>query len=89
MSKARPTGPIFALSPLQPVVDRLALAWGVQSFRIPVAQSMEDLIDGGERVLLQQGLIRPGQTLVILGGNAPEHGATSFVKFHVVRAPGA
>jgi pyruvate kinase len=89
VSKARPTGPIFALSPLQPVVDRLAMAWGVQSFRIPIAQSMEDLIDGGERVLLQQGLIRPGQTLVILGGNAPEHGATSFVKFHVVRAPGA
>ncbi|HMV66489.1 MAG TPA: pyruvate kinase [Myxococcota bacterium] len=87
VSKARPLGPIFALSPLQPVVDRLALAWGVLPYLIPVAKSMEDLIDAGERILLQEGVVRPGQTLVVLGGNAPEHGATSFVKFHVVRQP--
>ena len=84
VSKARPAGPIFAMSRNQPVVDRLALAWGVQSFKVPSQHSIEELIAAGERILLSYGLVRRGELIVVLGGNSPQRGSTSFVKFHTV-----
>lgn len=84
MSRLRPRGPIYAFSPRQTVVDRLALAWGVSPFRIPVVHTMEELIEAGERILLEHGLVHLGDELVVLGGNGPVQGSTCFVKFHTV-----
>jgi pyruvate kinase len=84
VSRARPSAPIFAMSPNQPVVDRLALAWGVESFLIPVVHTIEDMIAVGEKILLEQGRVTPGQQLIVLGGASPRQGATSFLKFHTV-----
>jgi pyruvate kinase len=75
------------MSPQQKVVDRLSLAWGVRAMKIPMVHTFEELIATGERVLLEGGLIRPGETVVVLGGNSPSAGSTSFVKFHVVSGP--
>jgi pyruvate kinase len=87
LSRARLRGPVFAMSPQQKVVDRLSLAWGVRAMKIPMVHTFEELIATGERVLLEGGLIRPGETVVVLGGNSPSAGSTSFVKFHVVSGP--
>ncbi len=84
LSRLRPRAPIYAMSPNPPVVDQLALVWGVQSFRIPMVQTFEQLIAEGERVLRMEGVVAPGDELVVVGGNGPHKGSTNFVKFHVV-----
>ena len=80
VSKGRPRGPLFALTPEQRVVDRLALAWGVQPLRIAPVQSVDDLILAGEHALLASGLVQPGEELVVLAGKAPTKQATYLLK---------
>ena len=79
-SKFRPSGPIFALAPTQTICDRLALAWGITPFLVPSVQSTDELIEYGEKMLLEQGLIEPGQRVVVLAGSAPMKGATNLLK---------
>ncbi len=83
----RPRGPIFAMSPNPRVVNALSLVWGVTSLPLPEGvDSVESMIDAGERTLLSEGLVHPGEEIVILGGNGPVEGSTNFVKFHVIGA---
>ncbi len=83
-SKARPRGPIFALTPNPQVADRLALVWGVTPIVAPNVEGTDELIAVGERVLLQRGDVTAGVELVILAGSAPREGATNLLKIHVV-----
>lgn len=82
-SKFRPRGPIFALTPAHAVCDRLALAWGVTPMRVPVVQSTDELIELGEKVLLDAGLIEPGQEIVVLAGTSPMKGTTNTMRITV------
>ncbi len=82
--KSRPPGPLFALSPSQTVIDRLALAWGVVPVKVPEIQGTDDLIAAGERVLLERGLVSRGQEVVVLAGNSPLRGATNMMKVEIV-----
>ena len=83
-SKTRPTGPIFALTPHQPVCDRLALAWGVTPVLVPEIRGADELIAAGERALLAAGLLKRGQEVVVLAGILPIRGATNMMKVEVV-----
>jgi len=82
-SKFRPRGPIFALTPAHAVCDRLALAWGVTPMRVPVVQSTDELIELGEQILLDAGLIEPGQEIVVLAGSSPMKGTTNTMRITV------
>jgi pyruvate kinase len=84
MAKLRPKGPIFAASPNHEVVDALALVWGVTPFHVASVNTIEELIEAGQKELLDRGLVRVGERLVVLGGNGPVQGSTCFVKFHLV-----
>ena len=83
VSRLRPRGPIFAMSPNAQVVDRLAMVWGVQPFKLPSVQTIEEMLTSGERILQERGLVQPGDELVMLGGNSPRHEQAAFVKFHI------
>jgi pyruvate kinase len=87
LSRVRPRAPIYAFSPNPPVVDRLALAWGVESFLMPLVHTIDEMVAVGERTLLERGLVQAGDALLILGGNSPRQGTTCFLKFHVVGQP--
>ena len=84
VSRARPLGPIFALTPKQEVVDRLSLVWGVTPLLVPPVQSTDDLIAVGEQTLLDRGLLRKGEEIVLLAGNTPWRGATNLLKVYRV-----
>lgn len=86
LSRLRPRAPIYVMSPNPPVVDQLSLVWGVQPFAIPMVQTFEALIQEGEAVLRDAGIVEPGDELVVVGGNGPHAGSTNFVKFHIVGA---
>ena len=58
--------------------------WGVVPFRMPMLDSIEAMTAHGEARLLAEGLVAPGDEIIVLGGNGPIEGTTCFVKFHVV-----
>lgn len=84
VSRVRSKAPIFAMSPNPTVVDRLAMVWGVQPFLLPRVQTIEEMTDTGERILLERGLVSEGDEIVVVGGNSPRAEQAAFLKFHVV-----
>jgi pyruvate kinase len=83
-SKSRPPGPIFALTPNETTYDRLALAWGVTPVRAPAVANTDELINIGEGILLDRGLVEKGQEVVVLAGHTPMKGATNTMKIYAV-----
>ncbi|MCB9745928.1 MAG: pyruvate kinase [Alphaproteobacteria bacterium] len=81
-SKCRPRGNIFALTFSSRVCDRLSLVWGVRPVQVPVVKSTDELIDLGERVLIDRGWIEPGEEVVVLAGSTPMKGATNLLKVY-------
>jgi pyruvate kinase len=84
VSKSRPPGPIFALTPNQTTFDRLALVWGITPVLAPNVASTDELIAIGEDILLEQGLVQRGSEVVVLAGNTPMKGATNTLKVYTV-----
>lgn len=83
-SKYRPRAPIFALTPSHQVCDRLALAWGVQPVKVAAVANTDELIALGEQILLEKGLLEPGQEVVVLAGTSPMKGTTNTMRIYAV-----
>jgi len=83
-SKTRPPQPIFAISPNSAIVDMLRIAWGVYAIKVPQIQSTAELIAETEKALMQHGLLKAGDEVVILGGNAPLRGASNLMKIEII-----
>jgi len=83
ISKHRPPVPIFAFTPHAEVCRRLSLYWGVfprLSFFVEEADQMIEQVDA---LLLQEGLVRPGDRLVFLAGTpSTQQGTTNLLKLH-------
>ncbi|MCB9742988.1 MAG: pyruvate kinase [Alphaproteobacteria bacterium] len=81
-SKCRPRGSVFALTFSSRVCDRLSLVWGVTPVKVPAVKSTDELIELGERVLIEQGRLEPGEEVVVLAGSTPMKGATNLLKVY-------
>ena len=68
MSKARPRVPILAFTPVDETYRRLGLAWGVKPYRVPWADTVEDMLVRVETALKVSGAIQPGQQVVLVTG---------------------
>jgi len=68
MSKARPCVPVLAFTPVEGTYRRMALAWGVTPYRVPWADTMEEMIRHVETALRDSGLVRPGGQVVVVSG---------------------
>ena len=55
------------------------MAYGVQAIQVPQIDSTEELIIQTERALIEQGICKRGDEVVILGGNAPLRGASNLM----------
>lgn len=82
-AKARPRGPIFALTPFPEVADRLALAWGVTPVVTSAHMNVNQLIAAGEKVLLERGDIQRGEEIVIIAGQHATEGVANLLKIHI------
>ncbi len=81
MSKLRPTPPIVAFTPRERTWRRLALVWGVRPFLIEYGTHTDEMICRGEAALLDNGLARLGDTVVVLSGTkVGMRGATNMMK---------
>lgn len=85
MSKQRPAAPIFALTPFEPVRQRMALYWGVRPHTMPQIEQTDERVREAERRLKAEALVSAGQRIVILSGTEIGiPGGTNLMKLHQV-----
>ncbi len=85
ISKDRPRTPVLAYTPSFAVYQRLALWWGVWSYRIAMHGTTEELIAQVDQYLQKDNLVQKGEHVVIMGGfPIASQARTNFVKLHPI-----
>jgi pyruvate kinase len=84
VAQPRPQRPIFAMTPEETTYRRLALIWGVRAFRIPTTDDATELLRLGEEKVLQEKVLEPHQTVVMLSGRTGSPGTTNTLRVHVL-----
>jgi pyruvate kinase len=84
LSKYRPNPPIYALSSIDVVINRMNLLWGVQPVKCTKASTAEDMVDMAERLLEKAGYVQPQDILGIVAGTRTKSGSTNFLRLHVL-----
>lgn len=84
LSALRPGQRIVALTNSEDVRNELALIWGVESLIMPHADSTEEMLKVGERILLESGAVERGEMIVIMAGRLSGLGLSSSVTLFTV-----
>jgi pyruvate kinase len=66
MSKARPKVPILAFTPENPTYNLMAIHWGVVPFLVPMAHTVEQMIDRVRDACLASGIVQIGEQVVVV-----------------------
>jgi len=82
ISRYRPIKPVFSFSPDIRVYNMLSLVWGIIPLTIPPIYDAKKLLDEGEKVLLDNGLLKKGDLVVVVTGLALKAGSTNLIKIH-------
>jgi len=83
VAKYRPALPVFAVTPTQAVRRRMALYSGVRSLRVDIAGDTETQIRSVEEAVLQAGVLKRGDVVVItMGSPVSDPGTTNLLKVH-------
>ncbi|MGC1362552.1 MAG: pyruvate kinase, partial [Silvibacterium sp.] len=84
LSKYRPTPPIYALSSVDVVINRMSLLWGVHPIKCTKANTTEDMVDMAEKLLEDAGYAAPHDIIGIVAGTRTKSGSTNFLRLHVL-----
>ncbi len=84
LSALRPSQRIIALTNSQEVQNELALIWAVDSLLVPHAETTEEMLQLGERALLESGDVQKGEMIVIMAGRLSGLGLSSSVTLFTV-----
>jgi pyruvate kinase len=71
MARFRPLARLIGLSPDPATVRALALSWGVTSVQVAMYTTTDELVQFAVDTAVQHGLVRSGQTVLVLAG-APD-----------------
>ncbi len=83
VSQDRPEVPVLALTPWEESRRRMALLWGVAPLLIQQRETFEDVVQEMEGLLLAEGWVKPGDTLVIVSGTPMwKSGSVNALKLH-------
>jgi pyruvate kinase len=86
LSKYRPRARVLAFTPEERTMSRMALYWGVRPLHFTRLGSTDEMIAFAESKLLELGLCRPGEAVVMLAGVPPnERHSTNLMKLHRIR----
>jgi len=69
----------FALTTSQRARNQLSLIWGVSPFYQAMSGSTEEMLRFGEKTLLANGVVEPGETIVMMAGRLSGLGLSSSV----------
>jgi pyruvate kinase len=84
LSKYHPKPPIYALSSVNSVINRMTMLWGVHPIKCSKAHTAEQMVDMAEELLEQGGYARPHDILGIVAGTRTKSGSTNFLRLHVL-----
>lgn len=85
ISKHRPSAQIVAFTSNPRTHRQMALLWGVRPVLFDHFESTDEMIAAAEKRVLELGLCRREETIVMVAGIPPGHGAsTNVLKFHQV-----
>ena len=84
ISKHRPSRRVYAFTPMARVYNRLSLVWGVAPTLIPKIEDTRKLMDAAEHLLVDKGVLKPDDLVVIITGLALKSGSTNMIKIHQV-----
>jgi len=85
ISKYRPHTPIFAYTPHEGTYRRMALYSGVTALRFGAVDSTDLMIEYAERNLLELGIVKHGDGVVMVAGVPPNQAATTnLMKLHSI-----
>ncbi len=68
LSKTRPQVPILAFTPVERTYRRLSMYWGIQTHRVPFANTVEIMLKHIELALKASGQVKGGQQVVLVAG---------------------
>ena len=84
ISKYRPGAPVYSLSYVHPVCNRVNLLWGVRPIYCGHTTAVEDMVAGDEQALLSRGFVHYSDIMGIVAGTRTTSGSTNFLRLHVV-----
>lgn len=79
LSTLRPEQRIIALTHRPQALCELSLIWGVEPLLTRKATSTEEMLKIGEAKLLEAGVVKPGETIVVMAGRLSGLGLSSSV----------
>ena len=83
MSRIRPRIPMLAFTPEPHTRSRLALAWGIETFLVPMARHTDQMAQQVDKSLLASGRAQEGDLVVIVAGSPPGiPGSTNALRVH-------
>ena len=84
VSAFRPQALIAAVTYNEATYRQLALWWGVLPVRSEFAPTTDEMVVRGEALLREKGLVKPGETVLMLGGQSHTAGATNMLRVHAI-----
>ena len=84
VSSQRPARRLFGFTDSEATLRRLKFFWGITPLMIRHARTTEAMVAEAEALLLERGLLRRGESIVVVCGEASQAGATNTVKIHVL-----
>ena len=85
LSRMRRPIPMLAFTPLETPRRRLALSWGIQTYRVPEVQHTDDMVWQLDQVVQSSRLADIGEQLVIVAGMPPGiPGSSNMLRIHEV-----
>ncbi|MDB4867177.1 MAG: pyk [Cohnella sp.] len=85
VSKYRPKSPVIAVTPVDKVMRRLQLVWGVIPMKGSSAETTDGMFDIAVQGAMDSGLVHLGDTIVITAGvPVGRSGTTNLIKIHNV-----
>ena len=85
VSRYRPQVPLIAFTQSETVARQLSVIYGASAVIAPLLDSTDAMMDQMDRILVEQGIARPGDKLVFVAGQPiGKPGSTNIVKLHTV-----
>ncbi|WP_274652240.1 pyruvate kinase [Paenibacillus humicola] len=85
VSKYRPKSPVIAVTPVEQVMRRLALVWGVIPVKGTPAETTDDVFEIAVRGGIDSGIVKLGDTVIITAGvPVGRSGSTNLMKIHTI-----